>query len=217
MGGACVHVHDCAPSLRTRPGVAGAPSPPALPALPAAPRPGLPKQQAANTRGAMQQGATGRAQLLIHRPSRLAGHSNPWFGRQACAEALTACLCLHLLGGMVPPTLGPPTASLGRLGLPSPRPPFHDHWYLGPLPTLPHGDRDLGAGPPLPSVTPTCISLLHPPLISCPCWLAPTPPAQKQDGISGCKSLKKKRQIINQSKVPTSNPANSRGAWDLAF
>ena len=121
-------------------------------------------------------GATGRAQLLTHHPSRLAGHSNPWFGRQACAEALTACLCLHLLRGMVPPILGPPTASLGRLGLPSPRPPSHDHWYLGPLPTLPRGDRDLGAGPPSPSVTPTLINLLHPPSISCPCCLPPDPP-----------------------------------------
>ena len=185
-GCVCVHVHECVPSLRT--GSGRWLERPPRPDCPLAPTLAC-RNSRQRTRGAPCSGGHGTSSTSDTRsPPRLVGHSDAWFGRRVCAEALTACLCLHLLGGMVPPTLGPPTASLGCLGLPSPRPPSHNHCYLGPLPTLPHGNRDLGAGPPSPSVTPTLINLL--PLLAAP----PPPPCTDARWNQWLLEFKKKKR-----------------------
>lgn len=122
---ACAHVHECVPFLRK--GVLGA-----HPTRPACllPPPWYAKKTASERDVAGGRGAS--SVLDITHSLCLTCCSDPWFGKlvsRRCPSLVPSSPRRH-----APPTLGLSAASLGRLGNPDQDLPFHDHWYLVPVP-----------------------------------------------------------------------------------
>lgn len=183
-GGVCVHVHDCAPSLRTGPGVAGAPSPPSppclLPPAPACRNSRRQTREAPCSRGHGMSSASETSSLLSRRPLQ------PLVWKTGMCRGVDRLLVPSSPRRHGPPYSGPTHGLPGSPRASLTKTPISRSLVSGTPAHLATWGQRPGSWASLA----LCHSHLHqspsPTINLLPLLAGPNPPAQKQDGISGC-------------------------------